>query len=477
MTTIEQLLSAYQRALDEGTAALFAGAGLSRPSGFVDWKGLLRDIATDLHLDVDQENDLVALAQYHVNERRGRGGLNQVLIDEFTRTATPTRNHELIASLPIPTLWTTNYDKLIEDAARTAHKRLDVKIRPVDFQTTLPKRDATLYKMHGDITAPDEAVLTKEDYESYDEKRRIFSMQLQGDLISKTFLFLGFSFTDPNIDYILGRIRGLMGTNRREHYCVMRQLDKPKSKGAKLAQYEYEKTKQTLRIADLQRYGIRAVLVDDYSRITQLLEELSRRVHRKNIFVSGSAADYDPLGQPRLEGLARRLGHEIIRRGFNLTSGLGVGVGGLVLLGALDELYRQQVSHLDERMTLRPFPQDPPTTMPRKQLWTRYRTEMISTSGVAIFLAGNKNPGGTTVIADGCLEEFDIAAAQGKVPIPIGVSGHAALEIWNRVNADRTKYYGKKAAKIAKPFAALNDPKVSDDKLVEAVFEIVAAVT
>jgi hypothetical protein len=51
--------------------------------------------------------------------------------------------------------------------------------------------------MQGDIDRPDEAVLTKSDYERYDEKRKLFSVQLRGDLVSKTFAFVCLSFTDP----------------------------------------------------------------------------------------------------------------------------------------------------------------------------------------------------------------------------------------------------------------------------------------
>jgi len=327
-TSEDKLLKTFENALEEGHAALFAGAGLSRPSGFVDWKALLRDVASELGLNVDQETDLVALAQYHVNAQGGRGQLNQLLVNEFTKNSFITDNHRLLAQLPIETVWTTNYDHLLEDAWREARKRIDVKIRIAQFAHNVPKRDAVIYKMHGDVDYPDEAILTKEDYEIYQDKRSLFSMQLQGDLISKTFLFLGFSFTDPNIDYILARIRGLMGTNRRAHFCVMKDPEKPRRMaGQAKAEYEYQSRKLELRIQDLQRYGVHAVMVPSYDRITDLLRELNRCIYQKNFFISGSAHDFAPLGQARLEGLARRLGKEIIIRGYNLTSGFGLGQG------------------------------------------------------------------------------------------------------------------------------------------------------
>ena len=39
--TKEILIKDYSRAIHEGNAAIFAGAGLSRSSGYVDWKELL----------------------------------------------------------------------------------------------------------------------------------------------------------------------------------------------------------------------------------------------------------------------------------------------------------------------------------------------------------------------------------------------------------------------------------------------------
>jgi hypothetical protein len=45
----------YTRELHNKNAAVFAGAGLSMASGYVDWKGLLRNVIQDLGLDPDKE--------------------------------------------------------------------------------------------------------------------------------------------------------------------------------------------------------------------------------------------------------------------------------------------------------------------------------------------------------------------------------------------------------------------------------------
>jgi len=87
-------------------------------AGYVDWKKLLQPIAQDLELDIDQEHDLISIAQYHLNEKQNRSGLNRVLIEQLSPGHAPTDNQRILARLPIKTYWATNYDKLIEDCSR-----------------------------------------------------------------------------------------------------------------------------------------------------------------------------------------------------------------------------------------------------------------------------------------------------------------------------------------------------------------------
>ena len=460
----------YQKALDEGEAAVFIGAGLSAPAGFVSWKELLREIADELELDIDKETDLIALAQYHVNYAGGRGKINQKLMDEFTKDAEPTANHHLLATLPLATVWTTNYDRLLEDAFEAAHKRVDRKVVPQDLARTVPKRDVVVYKMHGDITRPDEAVLTKDDYERYNDRRQLFSIQLQGDLVSKTFLFLGFSFTDPNIGYILGRVRSLVGENRRPHYWVTRDAASESTPDPQ------EIRRQKHRVEDLKTYGIQTIFIQDYREITEILRELHRRVHRKNVFVSGSAADFAPLGRSRVEILTRRLGATLIENGFNVVSGMGLGIGDAISMGAIEAVFQRPGSHLEERTVLRPFPQMDPVHGDRTALWRRYREEMIDRARSSIYLLGNKDEGGTIVDASGMLEEFEIAKARGVYPIPVGASGFVAADLWREVRANLPSYYGGLAPAVERSLDTLNNSAASDDQLIDAIVKILKTI-
>lgn len=472
----KQFIRDYSKKMMDGNAALFIGAGLSCPAGFVEWNELLKEIAEDLGLKIEREYDLIALAQYHLNERSSRTKLNEKLIEEFTKNAKPTENHSLIARLPIHTIWTTNYDTLIEDAIREEYKHVDVKITSNNIAQPHPGTDVTIFKMHGDISQPNEAVLTKDDYEKYPINRELFTIRLKGDLTSHTFLFIGFSFSDPNIDYILSRIKNLLGQNTPVHYCIIiKPKQKPKPSPIEKADSEYELRKLELRVGDLKRFGIQTVLVDSADEITGLLQELHKRAFYNNIFVSGSSeSDAPSFPLSRLMSFSNLLGKEIIRRGYNLVSGYGIGIGSELIVGALEDAYLTP-SNIHERLILRPFPYTIESSE-KKRVYQRWRKAMVSLAGFSIFLAGNKlsmDNNADVIFSDGVWDEFEIATSTSihTCPIPIGATGFVAAQIWKKVSGDTVNFFGH--IDVLDELEILNNPNQPDDKLIEAVFNII----
>jgi len=219
----QAFINEFAKEINNGDAAIFAGAGFSASLGFVNWKELLRDLAEELELDIDKETDLLSIAQYHFNKFT-RSKINTKIINEFTSLSSGSENHKILSRLGIDTFWTTNYDQLIERTLEAEGKTVEKKIRNSDFSRNIKKRDAIVYKMHGDKDSPDEAILTKDDFESYNDKMELFTIALRGELVSKTFLFLGFSFDDPNLEYILGRVKILLKGNTPTHYCFFKEI-------------------------------------------------------------------------------------------------------------------------------------------------------------------------------------------------------------------------------------------------------------
>jgi hypothetical protein len=467
---IRNFITEYLGELVEGNAAIFAGAGLSAGAGYVDWRELIRPLSIELELDIDLESDLVAVAQFHVNASGyNRHALHKAVIEALSPDVPPTGNHRLLARLPIRTWWTTNYDKLIENALRDAGKVVDVKSAVPQLATTRPHRDATIYKMHGDVDRPDEAVATRDDYERYSVDRGAFITALAGDLVSKTFLFLGFSFTDPNLEHVLSRVRLTFQNNQRRHFAVFRT--RTKQAGETDKQYEHHKTRQALVLEDLKRFNIRALLIDDYNEITEFLAELVNRYRRRTVFIAASAADYAPWGRPAVLDFAQELGRKLVAGGTKIATGLGAGIGDAIFTGALREVMRSN-SGIEDSLLLRPFPQtgSPDQLEPT---WEGYRREIISHAGICLFLFGNKDVGGNVVAAEGVMQEFEIAREQRAVVLPIGSTGSAAQALATRLLGDPKAFIPELGDDGPQLIGALAAPTNDLNSLIDPILDLV----
>jgi len=438
MVNISEFQREYVKAMQDGTAAVFVGAGLSRPSGFVDWRGLLRELAHDIELDVDKEDDLISLAQYYANTRGGRGGVNQRILDCFSRGVSSNSSIDNLAKLPIETFWTTNYDTLLEDALRQVGKVVDVKTRPESLAVSKQDRDVAIYKMHGDVNDAAFCVITKDDYEAYNIHRQLFTTALQGDLVTKTFLFTGFSLDDPNINYILGKIRVLLGENARPHFWLSRK--KRQSDYNNVDEYLYEQAKHQLRIRDLLRYGIQAVEVEEYSEIPKLFSCMCERVNRNKIFISGSAHTYGEKWEDHGISLIRDLSKYLIRNNYKVFTGHGRGVGSFVISSAVEESLHQK-KHISKFLEIFAFPYEDTQRDDYDDLKIEYRNSIMNDVGTAIFIFGNKEINHGVINAPGVWEEYQIAKKQGRAIIPIGTTGYQAEKILNDLLSTRLPEY------------------------------------
>jgi len=435
---INGFINDYVRDLRSGNASIFVGAGISRGAGYVDWKGLLSDIAKSLNLDIDKEYDLLSIAQYHVNAN-GRARINKKILDEFTEENEETENHRIIARLPFRTIWTTNYDNLIEDTCNRYNKIVDDKHSVKQLFQNKPKSDLILYKMHGDVDFPSDAILTKEDYEGYFSTHEQFITTLSGELISKTFLFIGFSFSDPNIDHVLSRLNFKYKSKDREHYSLIKKHNINDFNGDQ-AELDYNLRKQQLFISELRRFGITTILIEDYTDITEILAEIERRYNSHSIFISGSAVEYGKFTLLEAQSFIHLLSKEIIKKNLTVVNGFGLGVGSAIINGALDAVYSENKKYSENQLVLKPFPQFPSGGKDLKQLWEEYRHNMISRAGIILILFGNKKTEHEIVNANGVKLEFEIAIQKGLIPIPIFYTGYMAQEIFEEIAKDYSKY-------------------------------------
>lgn len=210
-----------------GNAAAFVGAGMSVGAGLPGWYAMIRDLSQRVGYELPpaqwaSSEVLIDAAQYYVN-REGLHSLIAFLKDRLDTTGrNPTAAHRALASLPLSTVFTANYDDLLERAYREAGKRVQLIVsdRGLPFQRRDPGA-VNLVKLYGDLDQPETIVLARQQYESFFLQRPQMIKLLETELARSDMLYLGWSHTDPHFNLVFGEILNRFGGFTRSGYAVM----------------------------------------------------------------------------------------------------------------------------------------------------------------------------------------------------------------------------------------------------------------
>ncbi|HHI5030817.1 TPA: hypothetical protein ACP5VU_004662, partial [Vibrio parahaemolyticus] len=258
--------------------------------------------------------------------------------------------------------------------------------------------------------------------------------------------------------------------NQRNHYCIFKRcaLDEFDNE----EEFRNASVKQNLVALDLKRFHINVVFIDNYSEVEELLALIYKKYIRKTVFMSGSADDFGAWNKKDVEEALFRLGSTIVDKNFRIASGIGLGIANALISGAISRTYQSQYSHLDDHVLMRPFPQYIENEVERKSVWKRYREEIIGKAGIAIFFMGNKVVDNNIVIADGVIEEFNIAVEKGVLVIPVGCSGFAAKQLWEKVISSPDTYYSNINEKFIEKLHELGKDIDNPKEVISLIIEI-----
>ena len=207
MTARDRFFTEFPKAIIDDAAAVFIGAGVSVGAGYPAWKELLKEIGDELGVDSNEVVDLAALAQWSVRKSAGRTRVNSVIRKEIAPDKPIPDTLRTIARLPIRNLWTTNYDRLIERSFGEIGRPIDPVSGAQDLAVKPRPGAARLFKMHGSVDRLEDIVIATDDYELYRSTRGAFLPLLQAHMSSFSMLFVGLSFTDPNMRHVFSLIR------------------------------------------------------------------------------------------------------------------------------------------------------------------------------------------------------------------------------------------------------------------------------
>ncbi|CUN05909.1 MAG: SIR2 family protein [Turicibacter sanguinis] len=322
------VINEFSTALVQKKGAIFIGAGISVPSGFKSWVELLREMQEDIDLEIDDHLDLTEVAQFIVNNNlNNKGRILNKIVECYTTTDGIYSNkyHKVLAQMNVTTIWTTNYDTLLEESFRhvsTVIRRCDTDLLPiVDID-----QKVEIIKMHGsvDSPSPENLVITKEDYEDYFYTHPLTTERLKNDLLNKSFLFIGYSYRDSNIRSIMTQIRQLCSRGTRTHYMV---VEKEKNVNS----YKLQK----LWAKDLERFGIKTYIYENadqsHRELLEIMESIAQKSKGNTLFVTGSHTVEE-------SAFLEELGVELARiKNLTLINGQSKGVANIVLKSFIDE--------------------------------------------------------------------------------------------------------------------------------------------
>jgi hypothetical protein len=190
--------------------------------------------------------------------------------------------------------------------------------------------EVEVIKMHGCVCSSrkDEIVITQEDYENYAFNRPATVQRLRNDLLTKSFLFVGYSMRDSNIRHILTEVRRLANKSTKKHYLILETKCTPD-----------EELRQSLWCDDLKRIGVHTYChkYQDYNDLYDILSCIASKSRGVTIYVTGSHANQHDL-------LAEELGRQLAAiRGLILINGQSEGIGKTVTESFMNEAINKQI--------------------------------------------------------------------------------------------------------------------------------------
>lgn len=280
---------------------LFIGSGFSRRYlNLEDWDSLLRKFTDGLkpyeYYLTTADGDLSKVAsliaedfhnkwwtdpKYDVSREKNKGKLkdktsalrieicnylNEMATSGFVETA----YHEEISALSrlnVDGIITTNWDLFLEKLFPDYR----VYVGQSELLFSNPQSIGEIYKIHGSSSRPASLVLTREDYDLFEDRNPYLAAKIITLFVEHPIVFIGYSLSDKNIANILKAIVSCLGNEnvnklRDNLIFIQRANDQPPS---------YNKTVITI---DSVQLPITIVKSDDFLPIYEALDATKRKI-------------------------------------------------------------------------------------------------------------------------------------------------------------------------------------------------------
>ena len=226
---IKKLASAlHQFDANQHGAAIMIGAGFSRSAArhvsgekkMTLWDEFSKRLAKELNPNdkIPSFSDPLRVAEEY-RAYFGQAALNDRIRSEIDDDAWRTGElYRSLLELPWSEVMTTNWDTLLERAAKTVHNPYYTPVTKPSDLTWAPS--PRIVKLHGTIGTTDTFIAAQEDFRTYPVKFAPFVNFARQVFIENEFCLLGFSGDDPNFLHWAGWVRDHLAGHARKIYLV-----------------------------------------------------------------------------------------------------------------------------------------------------------------------------------------------------------------------------------------------------------------
>ncbi len=354
----------------QGQTSLFIGAGSSIQYDIMSWDELMNNISPDTILwkntDRAQYTELVGgyikeeicktIGNINIDPKKEKTFLNYLLDFDYQ------------------SIWTTNYDSVIEDVLEYKSKYCEAIYKYNHFQKLSYPNGNLLFKINGSYSASDTIVITSEDFIDYRRTHEAYLILLKRELLCNNMFFLGCSFNDDilriSIKDILNCIDNSSQNYSTNHYAIIVESD--------ILKLNYIAN-------DLSKhYKINCLKVKRPQYSYLIAYGIACKIKYSSIFVSGAKRF---IRYSKDEENGKKVCQELVEAFLNVNykeykfiSGMGMSIGHFIC-GTVKNKCNEK--NIKRHLQMEPFP------FTTAEANSKHRSNIIKKAGIFLFLYGD----------------------------------------------------------------------------------------
>ena len=296
--TYDTAISALSQALHTGRLTLVCGAGVSIGAGIPSWNRLLVRLLESMMKRISQDQS-IPLDNVTPDEFQRRYGHSALVVGKYLKSnlgndfmpelrdalyAENPTSCELIDTVvelarpqrdgnPLESIITFNFDGLIEEQL----EKNNIRHKPISAEGVRNRpNELPIYHVHGflprkgRIEKEAEIVFSEDAYHSQFIDSFSWSNLIQLNKLSQnTCLFLGISFTDPNLRRLLD-VANRKNPSRTLNHYIVKKMPNFSNNNDTLDQLAF-----LLEEQDANELGLNVVWVEDFSNVAQFLRKIA----------------------------------------------------------------------------------------------------------------------------------------------------------------------------------------------------------